>query len=82
MGGTRVGPQAIREYLARMRERYEQARREEKGRSQPKTGPRPWRSSVIGGPDMDARGQTEAVRPSSGEIVTPTPGFDHEGTEP
>ena len=32
MGGTRVGPQAIREYLARMRERYEQARREEKGR--------------------------------------------------
>lgn len=31
MGGTRVGPQAIREYLARMRERYQQARRKEKG---------------------------------------------------
>lgn len=31
MGGTRVGPQAIREYLARMRERYHQARRKEKG---------------------------------------------------
>ena len=25
MGGTRVGPQAIGEYLVRMRERYEQA---------------------------------------------------------
>ena len=32
MGGTRVGPQAIREYLARMRERYPQVKREEKGR--------------------------------------------------
>ena len=31
MGGTRVGPQAIREYLARMRERYEQASRKQKG---------------------------------------------------
>ena len=31
MGGTRVGPQAIREYLARMRERYQQAGRREKG---------------------------------------------------
>ena len=32
MGGTRVGPQAIREYLTRIHERYQQARREEKGR--------------------------------------------------
>jgi len=32
MGGTRVGPQAIGEYLVRMRERYEQAPRGEKGR--------------------------------------------------
>ena len=32
MGGTRVGPQAIREYVARMRERYAQGKREEKGR--------------------------------------------------
>jgi hypothetical protein len=31
MGATRVGPQATREYLARMRERYERARREAKG---------------------------------------------------
>src|SRR5882762_1237102 len=31
MGGTRVGPQANREYLERMRERYEQASRAEKG---------------------------------------------------
>jgi hypothetical protein len=31
MGGTRVGPQAIREYLGRMRERYERASRVEKG---------------------------------------------------
>src|SRR2546426_12709980 len=32
MGGTRVGPQATREYLERMRERYQGAGREEKGR--------------------------------------------------
>jgi len=32
MGGTRVGPQAIGEYLVRMRERYEGAPRGEKGR--------------------------------------------------
>ena len=32
MGGTRVGPQAIGEYLVRMRERYERAPRGEKGR--------------------------------------------------
>lgn len=32
MGGTRVGPQAIGEYLVRMRERYERASRGEKGR--------------------------------------------------
>ena len=32
MGGTRVGPQARREYLARMQERYQRASREEKGR--------------------------------------------------
>ena len=32
MGGTRVGPQAIGEYLGRMRERYERATRAEKGR--------------------------------------------------
>ena len=32
MGATRVGPQATREYLARMRERYERAGREAKGR--------------------------------------------------
>lgn len=31
MGATRVGPQATREYLVRMRERYERARREAKG---------------------------------------------------
>ena len=31
MGATRVGPQATREYLARMRERYVRARRETKG---------------------------------------------------
>ena len=31
MGATQVGPQATREYLARMRERYERARRETKG---------------------------------------------------
>ena len=31
MGGTRVGPQANREYLERMRERYERASRAEKG---------------------------------------------------
>jgi hypothetical protein len=31
MGASRVGPQATREYLARMRERYEQAGREAKG---------------------------------------------------
>lgn len=31
MGATRVGPQATREYLARMRERYEQAARAAKG---------------------------------------------------
>ena len=31
MGATRVGPQATREYLARMRERYERAGREAKG---------------------------------------------------
>ena len=31
MGATRVGPQSTREYLARMRERYEQARRDAKG---------------------------------------------------
>ena len=31
MGATRVGPQATREYLARMRERYERARRAAKG---------------------------------------------------
>jgi len=32
MGGIRVGPQAIREYLGRMRERYERAERTAKGR--------------------------------------------------
>lgn len=32
MGGTRVGPQAIREYLGRMRERYERAKQAEKPR--------------------------------------------------
>ena len=32
MGGTRVGPQAIGEYLVRMRERYGDARRADKGR--------------------------------------------------
>lgn len=32
MGETRVGPQAKREYLVRMRERYEQARRRERSR--------------------------------------------------
>ena len=32
MGDTRVGPQAIREYLGRMRERYERAARTAKGR--------------------------------------------------
>ena len=31
MGATRVGPQTTREYLARMRERYEQAKRAAKG---------------------------------------------------
>jgi hypothetical protein len=31
MGATRVGPQATREYLARMRERYERAKRAAKG---------------------------------------------------
>ena len=31
MGATLVGPQAIREYVARMRERYERAGREAKG---------------------------------------------------
>ena len=31
MGATRVGPQATREYLARMRERYERATRDAKG---------------------------------------------------
>ena len=30
MGATQVGPQATREYLARMRERYERARRDAK----------------------------------------------------
>jgi hypothetical protein len=32
MGATRVGPQARREYLARMRERYETANRAAKSR--------------------------------------------------
>src|SRR5713101_5401430 len=32
MGRIRVGPQAIREYLGRMRERYERADRRAKGR--------------------------------------------------
>ena len=32
MGRIRVGPQAIREYLGRMRERYEHAERPAKGR--------------------------------------------------
>ena len=32
MGGTRVGPQAIGEYLVRLRERYGDARRGDKGR--------------------------------------------------
>ena len=32
MGGTRVGPQASREYLERMRERYQRAARRERGR--------------------------------------------------
>ena len=32
MGGTRVGPQARREYLAQMRDRYQRAPREAKGR--------------------------------------------------
>jgi hypothetical protein len=31
MGRLRVGPQAIREYLGRMRERYEEADRSAKG---------------------------------------------------
>ena len=31
MGANRVGPQATREYLARMRERYERANRTAKG---------------------------------------------------
>ena len=32
MGRIRVGPQAIQEYLGRMRERYESAKRTAKGR--------------------------------------------------
>ena len=32
MGETRVGPQARREYLVRMRERYDDARRQERSR--------------------------------------------------
>ena len=32
MGETRVGPQAKREYVARMRERYDKARRRDRSR--------------------------------------------------
>ena len=57
MGRTRVGPQAIGEYLVRMRERYERAPRGKKGRLLDDVCGRRW----LGGGDDRCRVGTRGV---------------------